>query len=109
MSAQVSNVCRAAYSNLFRIAKKSHNCSVQDPRPLPRHTTAGLRERCPIRRIRPPLAPPRDGIALGGQSRPKDQTGRPTKYDGRIGPTALAPRKVSDRVQDTRCCVSGLT
>ena len=62
-------------------------------------------ERCPVRHFGPPLAPSRDGTALGGQSRPTDQTGRPAKCDGRIGTTA---RKVSHRVQHTRYCVSGL-
>ena len=81
---------------------------MQDPRPLPRHITAGLRERCPVRHIGPPLAPPRDATALGGQSRPTDQTGRPAKYDGPIGTTALAARKTSHRVQDTRYCVRAL-
>ena len=51
----------------------------------------------------------KDKDNYSGQSRPTDQTGRPAKYDGRIGTTALAPRKVSNRVQDTRYCVSGLT
>ena len=63
MSAPVSSICRAAYSSLFHIAKiqntnESHNCSMQDPRPLSHHLTAELRERCPVRHIRPPLAPP---------------------------------------------------
>ena len=70
--------------------------------------TAGLRERCPVRHFGPPLAPSRDGTALGGQSRPTDQTGRPAKYDGHIGTTALASRKISHRVHNTRYFVSGL-
>ena len=85
---------------------ESHNCSVQDLRLLPRHIAAGLRERCPVRHVGPPLAPSRNGTALGGQRRPMDQTGRPAKYDSRIGTTALAAHKISHRVQNTCYCVS---
>ena len=51
--------------------------------------------------------------SCSARSRPTDQTHRlirgTAKYDGRIGTTAMAARKISHRVQDTRYCVSGLT
>ena len=50
MSAQVSNVCRSAYSNLFRIAKirtilTTAACKTLKYRPRLRHITARLRKR----------------------------------------------------------------
>ena len=75
---------------------------MQDSRPRSRHITARLRKRSPVWHLRPPLAPPWDGAALGGQSCAAAQA----KHDGRIERTALIAREVSHRVQDTRHCVS---
>ena len=72
---------------------ESHNCIVQDPRPLPRHITAGLRERCPVRHISPLLH--RLEMVQRSAATLQQLQWLPVRY--RI------------EYKDTRYCVSGLT
>ena len=98
--------CILKFISYCQNTNKSDNCSMQDSRPRPRHITARLRKRSPVWHLRPPLAPPWDGAALGGQSSAAAQARWPAKHDGRIETIALVAREVSHRVQDTRHCVS---
>ena len=75
MSAQVSDACRCAYFNLFRIAKIRKildHCSLQNPHSFRRDFAYRLRERSPVRDLRPPVAPSRHGAAFSGQSSATD-------------------------------------
>ena len=58
----------------FVLQKYERVSQLQRVRPSSTPSSLHGWERCPVRHIRPPLAPPRDGTALGGQSRPTDQT-----------------------------------
>ena len=59
--------CILKYISHWQNTNMSDNCSMQDYRPLPRHITTRLRERCPVWHFRPTPAPPWDGAAFGGQ------------------------------------------
>ena len=81
----------------FVLRKYERVSQLQRVRPSSTPSSLHGWERCPVRHIRPPLAPPRDDTALGRQSRPTYQTGRPAKHDVRIETTALAVVSIRTR------------